>query len=282
MSFTLTGHPDWQPTQNTPVPVICGTETGLAPGTWGPFSIPVSSGGSYLLALSAVTSGEAGFTDVTIKHLDTAGNTVYVDFFGAVQVGGILLLTPNLMGPVMIRGNIYGSELSISGQVATSSWIDTVFGVTGETASDVSFNAYVSPLTLSEPEPRVSCGNPELVNSTDPIPGGLLSAFDSVGISTSSTAGPFALVPYSGPATMEYYMGGAVTVPTNVLVQIAQYTVAGGTGSFSRFILSPAAMKVGYEMDIDLPACLNLIQVSNNDATNSLTANLIIVAERTA
>jgi hypothetical protein len=282
MSYTLVGHPDWQPTQNTPSPVLQGYENGLTAGTWGPIVIPVSSGGSYLLALQAITSNELAFTDVTVVHQDVNGFGLYSDFFGAVMVGGGTTQQTNLNGPTLIRGNVYGVSLSITGQVATSAWYNTVFGTTGLTASGIDFASYVAPLGLGDPEPKLCNPAGTLNAGVLTAPGGLLFALDSLGIAAGDTSTIAAVIPYSGPTTISYNFGGALTTNTNVVPVISQYTVVNGSTAQSRVVLVPPAMKVGYVVPYDVASCLNTVEITNADATESVTCTMQITADRTS
>jgi hypothetical protein len=281
MSFTLTGHPDWQPTYNVPIPVLVGAETGLAPGTWGPYTIPVSSGGSYMLSLSAVTADEIGFTDVTVQHLDVNGAVVYTDFFGAIMVGGGTTQETNLTGPTLIRGNIWGPTLKISGQVAASAFLNSVLSSSGFVATDISFNIYVFPLGLSDPEPKVSCGNATLLGGLITAPGGLLASYNSATLTEGTNSAAAALIPYAGPASITFSFGGGVT-PANCEIAINQFRVVDGTGIEARLAWFPAALTVGYTFDFNVPACLNVLTVSNLSASATLNYNLEICADRTA
>jgi hypothetical protein len=84
---TYTGHPDWIPTNSSPIPVLAA-ELGTFPaGTWGPITIPCTSGGAYMLTVASAIAADFTLTDVTVQHYDFAGNLVFTDFYGAVPSG---------------------------------------------------------------------------------------------------------------------------------------------------------------------------------------------------
>jgi hypothetical protein len=281
-TFQLTGHPDWMAANSTPVPVLVAQSGVLGGGTFGPNLVPVSSGGAYMIAVGATVAGEVGFADISVTHLDVNGNTVWIDFFGSVMVGSGTVLPINLPGPTILRGNIYGATLSISGQVGTSAYLNGVLKTAGFTASPVRYRVYMLPSGIGDPDPKMSNGSALLGALTGSTPAGLLLALPGLLLIAAGAAETQALVPYSGPAALGMQVGPGIASPADCIVQIQSYTVANGTSYASRYVLEPTALNQGEVFNLDLPAALNVLVANNSDPANNVTVNLTVVAQNTA
>jgi hypothetical protein len=279
---TYTGHPDWIPTNSSPIPVLAAESATFAAGTWGPVTITCTSGGAYMIAVNAATPTDLGFSDFTVKHYDFKGNLVWTDFFGAVMFGAPAVLPVACNGPTILRGNIYGSTLQISGQVGNSGFLNGVLGTAGFTASGMSFNAYILPNGLGDPDPKLSNGSVTLDSVSVPTPGGLLAFFynETLTESTSTSINP--IVPYSGEAILCLEAGGALTTPADFVVFIRHWTVANTATPFAQELFQPAAMNQGNSYDINIPACLTTMEGTNASAAQSVGINVTLTAKRSA
>jgi hypothetical protein len=282
MAFTPTGHPDWQPVNSTPIPILVEAFTNLAPGTWGPVTVDVSSGGAYLLALQAAGGAEAAYTDITVVHQDLIGFPVHVDFFGGVPAGGTETNTGVIGSSVICRGNVYGSTLQISGQVAASAWITGVFGAGSPTAGDIDMNCYILPNGLTDPEPRMFCGVWTPLGDTGNAPGNLLYAANSVAIGPNASSGNQFIMPYSGPLDFEYYQQGVSTTPTNARIGLSAFAVATGAANLSNREFTTPAVVAGYDVSIDFPTCLQVINLINSDNAQTATWKVAMIAAASA
>jgi hypothetical protein len=282
-TFQPTGHPDFLATSSTPIPVLVAQETGLAAGAWGPFTVDVTSGGAYELAVFPATSGDSGCTDITVEHMDTAGNVVYTDFFGAVLCGvnAGALIGITMSGPTVIRGNLQGSQLVISGVTGASAFVRTVTGIAGLNASAVDINVYILPIGLTDPEPRMSNGSAQLAPLGN-TPGGILASFVSVSVPFTSNV-VTAVVPYSGPAVIHLRQTGVTTTPTNLRLLMQGFTVGNGaTTPVWQLNYATAAALLGYEYDANIPACLCTFAIFNQDAAQNATVVANLTAAKTA
>jgi hypothetical protein len=282
MPLQPTGHPDWISANSAPIPVLVDQILGQAPGGYGPFTIDCTSGGAYILAVSAQFPAELSMVDVTVEHFDVAGNLVYTDIFGAVPVGGTGTTVISLPGPTILRGNIYGSSIVISGAVASSAYLTAVTGVGGLTASNIDISVYILPTGLSDPEPKMCNGSVILAGYTAPTPGGLLQGVSGKVIPISSNSGPLLCAPYSGPATLIYEVSGAAAIISDFVIQLLFYTVAGGSGSYLQIPIVPTAVNITYALDIDLPASGTFLKLINNNAANTETFNVSLIAQASA
>jgi hypothetical protein len=281
-TFTPTGHPDWMAANSTPIPVLLGTSGVLGGGTFGPNPVQISSGGAYMIAVSATVAGQVGFTDVTVTHLDVNGTAVWVDFYGAVMVGSGTLLQVNMPGPTILRGNLYGASLSISGQVGTSAYLNAVLDVAGFTASPIRYSVYALPNGIGDPDPKVSNGSALIGALTGATPAGLLMTMQSILLPSGGGFINQQLVPYSGPTSFGFQVGPGIASPSDCIALIQSYTVANGAAAVSRYVIEPTALNQGEVFSINLPASLNIATIKNNDPANNVTINATVVAQNTA
>lgn len=278
---TYTGHPDWIPTSSTPIPVLAA-EIGTFPaGTWGPEPVYVTSGGAYMITVAPAVAADYVITDITVQHYDFAGNLVFTDFYGAVIAGAAGSVLTGFAGPTVLRGNVYGSLLKISGQVATSAYLNAIAGQTLLVASNAVVNMYILPSTIGDPEPKMSNGSGYVDVTTRPVPGNLLLFFDNANVSASDSELNFC-IPYSGPCVLNYDVSGAASVPSDFLIQLIYYTVVNGSGGYHTIPIQPTAVNTGYQMDLNMPACLCICKIVNNNGAQSETFNVSIIGQKSA
>lgn len=281
-TFTPTGHPDWQPVQSVPIPVLVGQLTNLNPGVWGPFTVNMSSAGSYLMAIEAINGADSAFADIQIGHFDPAGNLVHQDFFGAMPGGGGKANQISYGSPTIIRGNIYGSTIKIQGITAATAWINGVFTVGGFTATGVNINIYVLPSGLSDPEPRMFSGEVGFTGFSGFQPGSLLWSAESLAVAFSSNSGILAVAPYSGPVDFSYWQTGVAATPTNLRFNLDGYTVDNGTGAVLHKEFSTQFATVGFSDTLAFPTLMHTITVNNADGAQNATVNASLCAMASA
>jgi hypothetical protein len=282
-SFIPTGHPDFIQTSGTPIPVLTEKVTGLGVGTWSISDISVSSGGAYALTLFSSAFGDIACTDITVQHIDLSGTVVYTDFFGGVlaSIDATVPFPLKMPGPTMVRGNIYGNLLRITGQVANSAFLNGLPGIGGNTACSLNMNIYVLPAGLGDPDPRMSNGT-GLVAAGINLPGAALMTLVAFGqIPGSVNFVP--CVPYTGPSVFQFRQSGVTTTPTNARLVLEGFTVAGGAAApvWQQNYATTAAL-VGNNVDVDVPACLLFVSLVNNDGVQGCTWNINLTASRTA
>jgi hypothetical protein len=280
--FQLTGHPDWQPVNSTPIPVLVAQLTGLASGVWGGDSVDVSSGGAYLLSVAPSNVSDTGCTDITVNHYDVLGNLVYTDFFGGVVSGSFPLGMPIYNGPTLVRGNIYGSVLKISGQTATTAFLNAVLSSSSAAASSVDINMYIIPNSLADPEPKVSNGNGDFATIGGAIPGGLLISAPALSLGPGVTSGPFPVTPYAGPASLIMNQTGDATTPNELELKILGYTVAAGGTIVLEQSFRNAVVTQTYGYDLDLAAYLNIYEIINHDGAQTSVSNITLIGQKSA
>jgi hypothetical protein len=234
--------------------------TFAAGATWGPVTVQVPNGGAYMLALTA--AGVNGGSDITVDHLDSAGNVVYEEFFGAIIQSNLTT------GPTLVRGNVQGPTLRISGHACNSAFF---IAATGSViaASAVTINAYSLPFSLANDVPKVMGAG----FGTGTVAGLLLTA-DGVAVALGVTT-PIGIVqPYAGPATISLRQTTLTTTPTNGRLILAFWSMAGFIASGAalgsvRFNSNTAQLEV--QSAYNLPCCLVVAALTNADAAQGTT-----------
>jgi hypothetical protein len=273
------GHPDYLATAGGPVPLLLGNVGSFPVGAWGPVSVPVLSGGTYLLALEPAISTETCITDVTVFHFDSLGNVVFVDTFNGVIAtsGGSQLI--QMSGPTIIRGNIYGTSISVEGICASSTFMNTLYATSGIVACGVNIEAYVLPYNLPDSNPHIFAGGAILSNLPAVTPGSLLLSQPGTTLLPGVTNPRLTIVPYSGPAVLQFQEIGVSTTPNNVECLIESHSVNGGPSTVlvHQNWRIPAANQ-GNAYPVNLPPMLNTYVIFNLDGAQSATFRLSLIA----
>jgi hypothetical protein len=278
MALTYVGHPDFVPTQSSPIPTYIASLGTFAPGaSWGPISVSPPSGGAYAISVAALTGTNIAFTDITVKHLDFSGNVVWEDFFGAVMNGSGYAGNLQLPQPTFVRGNVYGATLQVSGTAALSAFVNGIISGSGYTASSVVLKMYILPNGLSDPDPKLSNGSALLNSLTGSTPGNLLCVNNITTLTDGTATARLILVPYSGAAVLSLRQAGVTTTPANVVGFVQGYTVANGTTPVYSLDFATQASALGYCFSINLAACVHTWIVENNDGaqTANLTSSIV-------
>jgi hypothetical protein len=176
--------------------------------SWGPYTFTFTNGGGYEIVFLPTVAGNVCCSDVSITHLDASGTTTYIERFTIATAGGLGNLG------VIVRGNLYGNRIQVSGVTCTQAFINTIFAssptVTGFTATVYS-------------RPFIESATPSVV----PIPfDGNLAYGTSVAIAANATVTIAVLQPYSGSAFL--HLQSAVGGGFNVAPLIKVFTVGGG------------------------------------------------------
>jgi hypothetical protein len=282
-TFTPTGHPDFIPTNSTPIPVPIGQELAIPAGSFGPITIDVTSGGAYAIAVAAVTPADVLMADIYVEHVDLNGNAIFTEAYGAVMVGSGASTQLELSEPTFLRGNIYGSQLVISGRVAASAFINAVLGDAGLVASEANLYFYALPNGLGDPEPKMSNGSGQLGTIGGLAPGNMLVSLVSESVADGASSLIYPLIPYSGDATLFLQQQGVSTTPTNLRLVLQGWTVTNGSASpVWEQTYATAAALIGEVFDIDLPACLVTVKVNNVDGAQTASVNMNVTGSKTA
>lgn len=277
------GHPDWQATTSAPVPLMVGSLPTTPPGSsFGPTVISVPNGGLYLIRVGAVNPAQSMLCDITVQHIDTFGNVVYEDVFGGVAAGDILPGSVALLSPSLLRGNIYGSQLSITGTVSSAANLNAIYSSSSISAAHMFADVYTLPLFLADPEPKVSNGASTFGSFVGPTPGGLLAAYNTPVLAPGATTGVVPIVPYSGPAIFTLEQAGVTTTPIDCLLSITGFTVANGANLVYTQVFRTQFANVGFAAPLNLPACFNIFTITNLDGAQNLTARFTLIAGNSA
>lgn len=275
----LIGHPDWLQYNSSPLPVLTASVGPLSAGAFGPETISLTGGGAYLIVVTGSTPTDACSVDLLIQQYDVAGNFITQDFFGAVTSGVDVNIGTGTACGTLVRGNIYGPTLKISGTVAASAWYNSIFAFAPPATTTPILNIYVLPQGLGDPEPKLSAGVSLNPSGAAIMPGGLLMTWDNITVTNGTPYGLFPCCPYSGPATLSFQLSGASTSAVDSICQLNYYTVAGGTSAVAIQSYRPSAVQVAQVFNIDMPQMLCMAELINNNAAQTagwigtLTAN---------
>lgn len=210
---------------NSPVPTLVKAQQSFASNAaFGPFSIPLTTGGSYLISLNT-TGSNSQISDITIDHLDINGTALYTEVF-TVGVGGV-----GNFSPVIIRGNIQGTTLRISGTTCNIAFINGLGLITGPfTIGPLLMTVYTTPLAVAETRPKMVPSNTQA---------GFLQGFAGVALAAGASQGPVPIPAYSGRAIVDVFSPGTLAratiqgfaVATGATPQYTQRIIQVATGS---------------------------------------------------
>lgn len=277
------GHPDFLGAVSpSPVQFITALGPFGAGAAWGPVNVQVPSGGSYHLAIFPTDTTKFLCTDIVISHLDSRGVPTWQDFFGGVLCGNGL---PGLQGncnAAIVRGNLYGTTLQISGTAAASAFLNAVIPGHAFVAAGLSVNVYTTPFALADPQPHVAAAASDVNSFLSTTPQTLLAVINAGPVAAGAIIGPFPVLAYAGPATVEIEQEG-VTTGTNMLMTLNAYSVANGSAA----IINPRRYKpltnlTTQVFQIQLTPLLHIYEIFNNDGAQSSTVYMSLTAGKAA
>lgn len=262
---------------NGNLPTLLDTEVlNATNGAWGPFTTALPACGSYLIAITTTTPANTSCSDFTVTHLDSGGNIVHQDFFGAVPGGswpanGIVAPALALTSPTLLRGNIYGTTLQISGNKAAAAFVNFATGAAGAVMSGFTYRLYTLPYNVPDTMPKMSNGGASL-SANGFAPSNLLFSYAAQAIPAAGS-GQGMIIPYAGPAKMFVRQSAAGTV------QLFGFSVANGNNKLwsAVFDIPASAAGVTETFAISIPACL--VAVFNSNGAGGMNSWLSIVAE---
>lgn len=279
----MTDFPDFAPAVSpAPVTFLAAKGPFGAGAAWGPFTVNVPSGGSYHLAIFPANTNQFVCTDIVVSHLDSRGIPTMQDFFGGVLAGNAL---PGLQGncnAAVVRGNLYGNALQISGTAAASAFLNAVVPGHAFTATGLLMNIYSTPFSLADPQPHVSSAASDVNSFLSTTPQGLLAVINAGPVAAGGVIGPFPVLAHAGPVTLEIEQEG-VTTGTNMLLTLNAYSVANGSAN----IISPRRYKpltnlTTQVFQTQLTPLLHVYEVLNNDGAQSSTVYMSLTAAKAA
>ena len=261
--------------QNANAPQLIASVSAIAAGAaWGPFTYNLGGAPAYTLALTPTVAANSCATDVTVQHLDASNNVIYTEFFGAVNAGS---WPPYGTSSVtLIRGNLYGTSIRISGTFAATAFCQAVNG-TALTATGGSIGVYTVPT-------RLQAGAQKLVPSysgSAPDALGQLWSSGTIGVNVPATAtnvvGNLAIC--QGPVVASFRFTGAVAAPVNPRLVFTFFSVASGSAT-PIAIMRVMTPTIGLEsyVSLNFPAALCQMTYSNIDPTVAAVVFANVVA----
>lgn len=277
------GHPDFLAAVSPAPPQFIQPLGPFGPGgSFAPVSVQVPTGGSYHLAIFPTDNTKFCCTDITVSHLDSRGIPTWQDFFGGVLCGNGI---PGLQGncnAAILRGNIYGNTLQISGTAASSAFLNAVIPGHAFTAVGMNINVYTTPFALADPQPHVAASAANINSFLSVTPQGLLAVISAAAVNFGTTLGPAPFLAYAGPATLEIEQEG-VASGNNVTLIVSGYTVAGGSAN----VIHPRRFKplpnlTTQLFPLQLNPMLHTYSVVNSDGAQNATVTMSLSAGKAA
>ena len=279
----MTDYPDFTPAV-MPAPATFLKALGPfgAGANWGPADIPVSSGGSYHLALFPSVTTEFCCTDVLVSHLDSRGIPTYQDFFGGVLCGNATGGVAGNANAAVCRGNLYGNTIEVSGTVAASAFLNAVLPPGGFTAAGLLLNVYSTPFALADPQPKVTVARANIGSFLSVTPQTVIAQINDLAVPANSNSAVEPMLSYAGPAVLEMLQAG-IAAPGNAQLLIAEYTVVNGSANpWARRRVRGLATGQYAVFPLNLAPLLRTYQFLNADPANAATVDMMLTGGRAA
>ena len=279
----MTDSPDFAPAV-LPAPAVFLAALGPFGGAvnWGPVNVTVPSGGSYHLALFPAVSTQFCCTDILVSHLDSRGIPTWQDFFGGVLFGNGNAGVEGNNNAAICRGNLYGNTLQISGQSASSAFLNAVIPPGGFTAAGLAINVYSTPFALADPQPKVTVARANINSFLSVTPQTVLAQMNDLAVAAATSTAVEPMLSYAGPAVLELMQAG-IAAAGNAQLFMAEYTVANGSGApWARRRVRGLANGQYTVFPLNLGPLLRTYQFINADPANAATVDMMLTGGRAA
>lgn len=143
---------------NASVPIKLTSIGPFAAGAaWGPSAaINFTLGAAYRLVITPSVAGDVFATDLIVTHQDAAGNTTYTEAFTVTNWGNTGLSGgTSATGGVIVRGNLQGSKIVLSGTTISQANWNTINSSVG-TVSGINITIYYDAYPIAEAKPKVT------------------------------------------------------------------------------------------------------------------------------
>lgn len=180
----------------TSVPrIVLATQIIGSNTAFGPFDVTFPFGGSYEIACDNLGLNSQ-VADITVKHLDQNDVNIYTENY-TVAIGAV-----GNNNPVIVRGNLQGSKLRITGLTCTSAYMNALGLITGPfTAGNLNLTVYGTSLQIAETRPKMAPSN---------VQGGILQEIEGVALLAGASQGPVQMPSYAGRAIMDAFSPGTL------------------------------------------------------------------------
>lgn len=225
--------------------------------SFGPLTFTFPTGAAYQLVLTANTPANACWADLTISHVDSTGTTVYEEDY-SVGLGSL-----GNFSPVIVRGNLVGRQLKISGTVATGAQINALpFGTGPFTGTGLVMSVYSLAQALSPPTPKIVPSN---------TTSGILAAFQALSLGAGLSSIVVPVFSYMGTAKWDVFT--AVAGNGRASVQFFKVATAATPQGVWRIQNDG---KVAMWEEVEMIGLLGGFQITNQAAgTVSVTSHLV-------
>ena len=279
----MTDSPDFAPAAQ-PAPASYVTTLGpfAAGAAWVAPAVNMPAGGSYHLVLRPVTLADYCVTDVIVGHFDSRGVSNFQDIYGGVLFGQNGGGNYASCGAAILRGNLFGVQLRLTGQTADSPFINAVIPPGGFTATGFTIDVYSTPFALPDPLPKVTVTTSNLHSLTSDTPQSSLANVRDLNVAASGSSFVEPVMAYSGPAVLEITQTG-IAAPANAQLVVNEYTVANGSGTpWTIRRVKGLATGQYYAFPVALAPLLRTFQFLNADPANAAVVDMLITATHAA
>jgi hypothetical protein len=228
--------------------------------SFGPTVFTFLTGAAYQLVLTPNTPANACWSDIRIEHLDSLGTSIYEEDF-SVGLGSL-----GNFSPVIVRGNLVGRQLRISGTVATGAQINALpFGTGPFTGTGLIMGVYSLAQALSPPTPKIiPC------NTT----AGILQGFQALSLGAGLSSIVVPMFTYAGLAKWDAFSATA----GNARASIQFFKVATAATPQSVLRIQNDG-KVAMWEEIEMLGMLAGFQVTNQGAATANITSHVFAAE---
>lgn len=225
--------------------------------TFGPLPFTFLTGAAYQLVFTANTPANACMADITIKHLDSAGTVVYEEDY-TIGLGSL-----GNFSPVIVRGNLCGKTIQVSGTVATGAQINALpFGTGPFTGTGLVMGVYSLAQPLSPPTPKIIPSN---------TTSGILAAFQALSLGAGASSIVVPVFSYMGTAIWDVF----TAVAGNGRASVQFFKVATGATPQGVWRIQNDGKVADWE-EVEMIGLLGGFQVTNQAAgVVAVTSHLV-------
>lgn len=228
--------------------------------TFGPTIYSFPFGAAYMLVCNANTPTNACWADIRIQHLDTSGNVVYEEDY-SVGIGSL-----GNFSPVIIRGNLEGNRLQISGTVATGAQINALpFGNGPFTGTGLILGVYSLAQAITPATPKIIPSN---------TTSGILQSFQALNLAAGTSSIVVPAFAYMGRVKWHTFSAN----PGNARASCQFFTVANGPSPNLVLRAQNDAMDAKYD-EVEFLGQLCGFQVTNQAAAAANITSSIVAGE---
>jgi hypothetical protein len=252
---------------NVPVKIKQGGTYGVNTSWTEPAAVTYPLGAAYVILFSPANLVNTFWTDVQVDHLDAGGAIVYRELFSISNWSNTGLTGGTSASPgCLIRGNLHGQAIKLSGLTVSNANYATVFGAGSNTGITITY--YSLSYLVPEPRPKVSA----LVSD------GILAFIPSLTLAGGATF-VYGIIPaYCGRAFLNTRSPGG---GTGAYVRVVSFSVINGTtGLYTVWGNESTALTlITGPQELALDQLLHQVQITNPTTVSGVFDASIVAAD---